>query len=261
MFSAPLSITIIGFGAFGKLIASLLAPHASISVYDRSVRASELASALGFTVIERAEDIVGDLVILAVPVLSLEACALEIAPHLHEGQVIMDVCSIKEQPARIMCQTLPVHVEILSCHPMFGPQSAAGGIAGSQIVFCPIRGRRWRRVAAFLRRHFRLKVIVATPEEHDRQAAMTQGLTHLLARALVMLGSAPTIRTRSFELMSEALSLVANDGPDIFEAVTVGNRHVIPVRESLISALSSLGAPATTADAETDPSCKREEGS
>lgn len=38
--------------------------------------------------------------------------------------------------------------------------------------------------------------------------------------------------------------MVANDAPEVFEAVTQGNRHVVPLHESLLLALSSLGSPA-----------------
>lgn len=241
MFSTPPTITIFGFGAFGQLVAKLLAPHAYVSVFDRSEGARQAASELGFSIIENMSDILGDIVVLAVPVQVLDQCLLEIAPHLQEGQLVIDVCSIKEEPARLMHLHLPSYVEILSSHPMFGPQSAKEGIAGSQIVFCPIRGTRWRRIAAFLRQRLGFDIIVTTPEEHDRQAARSQGLTHLIARAFATLGEEPKICTRSFELMSEAMALVTNDAPDVYEAIVLGNRHLGPLRESLVQALSSFG--------------------
>lgn len=241
MFSTPLTITILGFGAFGQLVATLLAPHAHVSVFERSDRARQAASELGFSIVEDISDIHADIVVLAVPVQVFEQCLLEISPHLRKGQLIIDVCSIKEEPARLMHLHLPSHVEILASHPMFGPQSAKEGTAGSKIVFCPIRGTRWRHLADFLRQRLGFDIIVTTPEEHDRQAARSQGLTHLLARAFATLGEHPKICTRSFELMSEAMALVTNDAPEVFEAIVLGNRHVVPLRDSLVLALSSFG--------------------
>ncbi|WP_138469731.1 prephenate dehydrogenase/arogenate dehydrogenase family protein [Poseidonocella sp. HB161398] len=239
MFTGFPSVTIIGFGAFGQLAASLLAPHAAVSVHDRSPAALAEAAERGFATIADPRDIGAELVILAVPVRALPGCLGALAPHLRPGQLVMDVCSIKEEPARLMRQLLPAHVEILASHPMFGPGSAAGGIAGCQIVLCPVRGTRWRRLAAFLRSRLALDIVVTTPEDHDRQAAMSQGLTHLLARAFSALGERPRIRTRSFDLISEALAMVTDDAPEIFEAVTRSNRHVAPLRESLLLALSA----------------------
>lgn len=191
MFTPSPSVCILGFGAFGQLAARYLTPHADLSIHDRSAQAARAASALGYRVIDHPRDITADIIILAVPVPALEGCLRDLAPHLRPGQLVIDTCSIKQQPAQLMQALLPGDVDILATHPMFGPQSARGGLAGCQMVICPIRGDGWRRLAAFLRLRFGLEIVVATPEEHDRQAAMTQGLTHLLARALPMLGAPP----------------------------------------------------------------------
>lgn len=237
MFSKMPSICIVGFGAFGEFAARLLAPHAQVSVYDRSGAMLERASGLGFETVVRLQDIAADIVILAVPVPALDCCLHDLAPHLRPGQMIVDVCSIKEEPALLMCRLLPADVEILATHPMFGPGSAGAALVGLQIVLCPIRGKRWRRIGAFLKLRFGLEVIVATPEDHDRQAAMTQGLTHLLAHALATLGNHPRIRTRSFALMTEAFAMVSGDTPELFETITKRNRHVMPLRNKLLRAL------------------------
>lgn len=243
MFTPSPSVCILGFGAFGQLAARHLTPYANLSIHDRSAQAARAASALGYRVIDHPRDISADIVILAVPVPALESCLRDLAPHLRPGQLVIDTCSIKQQPAQLMQALLPGDVDILATHPMFGPQSARGGLAGCQMVICPIRGGGWRRLAAFLRLRFGLEIVVTTPEEHDRQAAMTQGLTHLLARALPMLGAPPRIRTRSFALLSEAMALVAGDAPEVFEAVTRGNPHVSALCESLLRNMAGLIAP------------------
>ena len=180
MFSTPLTITIFGFGAFGKLAAALLAPHAHVSVFDKSCDARQAASELGFSIIRDVSGVHADVVVLAVPAQSLEQCLLDIAPHLREGQLVIDVCSIKEEPARLMRSHLPSHVEILASHPMFGPQSAIKGTAGSQIVLCPIRGTRWRRLAAFLRQRLGFGIIVTTPEEQPQGRRASPTFSHML---------------------------------------------------------------------------------
>ena len=235
------SVAIVGFGAFGSLLAAALAPHARVTVHDRCPAARAEAARLGYATPACPGE--AGIVVLAVPVQALSGVLAALAPRLRPGQLVVDVCSIKEEPARLMLAALPEGVEILASHPMFGPASARDGLAGRQIVLCPIRGRRWRRLAAFLRARLRLEVIVTTPEAHDREAALTQGLTHLLARALTSLAEAgparPRIRTRSFELIAEALAMVAGDSPEVYEAVTRANRHVAPLREALLRALAA----------------------
>ena len=240
------SLTIIGFGAFGRLLAHHLAPHAEISVLDSNPAARDAARSRGLTVLPDPAALTADIVVLAVPLPALGACLAQIAPHLREGQLVADTCSIKEVPARLMHELLPEHVEVLATHPMFGPNSAGADLRGQQLVLCPVRGKRWRRLGALLRRHLGLQVIVTTPAEHDRQAAVTQGLTHLLARAFSMMGDQPRIRTRSFALMSDALAMVAGDAPEVFEAVTRHNPHVLPLARDFTQKLSAIGETALT---------------
>jgi prephenate dehydrogenase len=74
-------------------------------------------------------------------------------------------------------------------------------------------------MAAFLRRAMGLRIIWATPEEHDREAAFTQGLTHLIARALLPLEAPRRITTRSFDLLWEAVSMVRHDAVGVTAAI------------------------------------------
>lgn len=108
-----------------------------------------------------------------------------------------------------------------------------------------MRGKRWHPLARFLREGLGLRVIVTTPEEHDRQAAATQGLTHLLARALDIFEHPPLIRTRSYELLMEAVAMVSNDAPEVFDTIIHGNRHMLQVKVALMSALERCGKKAT----------------
>ncbi|GGA96214.1 prephenate dehydrogenase [Allosediminivita pacifica] len=240
------SLTIIGFGAFGRLLAHHLAPHASLTILDADPTARDAARARGLDVLTDPSALTADIVVLAVPLPALGTCLAQIAPHLRPGQIVADTCSIKEAPARLMRELLPKHVEVLATHPMFGPNSAGKDLRGQQLVLCPVRGKRWRRLGALLRRGLGLQVIVTTPTEHDRQAAVTQGLTHLLARAFSMLGDQPRIRTRSFALMSDALAMVAGDAPEVFEAVTRQNPHVLPLARDFTQKLKALGETALT---------------
>lgn len=228
------SVLLIGFGAFGRLVAQGLAPHMPLSVCDPAPAAD--MPALPRVAPEAAGAF--DVVILAVPVPALSDCLRQIAPHLRPGQVVVDVCSVKQGPMALMRSLLPAGVQILGTHPLFGPQSASAGIAGARIVLCPLRGSGWRRIAAFLRHVLRLRVIVTTAADHDRHAALTQGLTHVLARALRDLQPHPLIRTRSFDLVMEGLAMVLDDAPAVYEAVTSGNPHLPALRHQLAGILS-----------------------
>jgi len=179
---APLGL--IGFGALGRLMAAHLGPYFDLTIHDAALPLASLGQAAACAV-----------VVLAVPVSALEQTVAAIAPLLRPGTLVLDVGSVKTLPAEIMRRGLPAHVDIVATHPLFGPQSAAAGIAGLKIAVCPIRGAAGPRVGAFLRHSLGLEVIMTTPEAHDREAATVQGLTHLIAKVLVQMEPLPTRMT------------------------------------------------------------------
>jgi prephenate dehydrogenase len=182
-------------------------------------------------------------VVLATPVDRLEETVGAISPHLRRGALVLDVGSVKMIPAEIMKRGLPEQVEIVATHPLFGPQSARDGIRGLKIAICPIRGRRGPRVAAFLRRALGLHVILTTPETHDREAAVVQGLTHLIAKVLVQMEPLPTrMTTRSFDLLMQAVSMVRHDAPEVFQAIERSNPYSQEVRRRFFDLASALDA-------------------
>jgi prephenate dehydrogenase len=219
------------------LIAAHLGPLFPILAYDPA--AAEPVK--GVTRCDAAMAAACDLVILAMPVPQLGPAIAAIKPHLRPGAVVIDVCSVKVLPAQIMLAELPDHVEIVGTHPMFGPQSARGGIRGLKIVICPIRGRRARPLAAYLRNAFGLDAIIATPEEHDRAAAMVQGLTHLIAKVLVEMEPLPRhMTTASFDLLMQAVDMVRYDAPEVFYAIERMNPFVPDVRRRFFALAADL---------------------
>jgi prephenate dehydrogenase len=182
-----------------------------------------------------------DIVVLAVPVSAIAQVVAAIAPELRPGALVLDVGSVKVGPARDMLDGLPAHVDILATHPLFGPQSAKNGIEGLHIAVCPLRGARGWRAAAFLRKILRLRVIVTTPDRHDRDAALSQGLTHLIARVLVQMEPLPRrISTRSFDLLFEAIGMVRDDPPAVFDAIERLNPYAADVRHHFMRLVAAL---------------------
>ena len=232
------SLGIIGFGAFGRLMASHLGPFFRLHAHDP---ACPPGAADGVMLTSLAEAAACPIVVLATPVNRLAEVASAIAPHLRPGTLVLDVGSVKVVPARIMRETLPDHVRIVATHPLFGPQSARDGIAGMKIAICPVRGADARRVAAFLRKALRLEVIVTTPEAHDREAAMVQGLTHLIAKVLVRMEPLPErMTTRSFDLLVQATGMVRYDAPEVFEAIERANPYAEEVRRRFFELAAAL---------------------
>lgn len=239
--SQKTSLGIVGFGAFGQLAALHLARHFEISAYDPSPDVAKVAKQLGVRLASLHAVSQADVILIAAPVSSFEQVVSEIAVACRPGALIVDVGSVKVVPAEIMRRLLPNHVDIVASHPLFGPQSATAGIQGLKIAVCPIRGRRHARLAAFLRKALGLTVIVTTPENHDQESAFVQGLTHLIAKVLLGMGPLPTrMTTKSFDLLSEAISMVQHDAPEVFEAIEKANPYAETVRRRFFDLAASL---------------------
>ncbi len=236
-------IGIIGFGAFGQLVARHLRPYFQLCAYDSAPGLQAIAACHGVALTSLEEAARCPVVVIATPVARLPEIVDAIAPHIQPGSLVLDVGSVKLGPADIMKRGLPEHAEIVATHPLFGPQSARHGIAGLKIAVCPIRGRRCFRLAAFLRHQLRLNVIMTTPEDHDREAATVQGLTHLIAKVLVQMEPLPKrMTTKSFDLLLEAVNMVRHDAPEVFDAIESANPYAPGVRRRFFELASALNA-------------------
>jgi len=220
---------LIGFGAFGRLTARHLATWFDILAHDPTAADGEGVA----TLVSLEEAAACPTVVLAVPVEALEATLEAIRPHLSSDALVIDVGSVKVKPARLMAEALPEGVRIVGTHPLFGPQSARDGVAGLRIAVCEVRGQRdARRVAAFCRKMLKLNVFQVSPEDHDREAATVQGLTHLIARVLLAMEPLPTrMTTASFERLMQAVDMVRHDSPAVFRAIERDNPFAAEVRE------------------------------
>ena len=77
-----------------------------------------------------------------------------------------------------------------------------------------------------------LKVFSVSPEDHDREAATVQGLTHLIARVLMAMEPLPMrMTTASFDRLMQAVDMVRHDSPAVFRAIERDNPFAAEVRE------------------------------
>ncbi len=253
--SPRLRLGIVGLGAFGQLAAQHLRPHFRLCAFDPAVSVGPSPEP-GVAMVDLAMVARCPVVVLAVPVSRLEETVEALAPLLRPGTLVLDVGSVKAEPARIMRERLPASIEVVATHPLFGPQSVRPGIAGLKVAVCPLRGSSGPCVAAFLRRVLKLRVILTTPEAHDREAALAQGLTHLIAKILVQMEPLPSrITTRSFDLLREAIDMVRHDAPEIFHAVERSNPYAPEVRRRFVALVTALDAELTAS--RSCPTCPR----
>ncbi len=231
---------LVGFGQFGRLAAASLRTRFDLVVTDPAPAAAAAARALGAPFGTLAEAAGCDVVVVAAPVTAMREVFTAMAPHVKPGALVVDVGSVKMAPARWMSDILPAHAELVATHPLFGPQSARNGLAGLRLVVCPVRGRRYRQVAAF-GRLLGLKVTVTSPEEHDREMAYVQALTHLIGRSLVNMGIPDEqLKTPSYQHLLELCALIGADTFELFTAIQTQNPFAREVATAFVDQARSL---------------------
>jgi arogenate dehydrogenase (NADP+) len=234
-------VGVYGLGRFGSFWAQALARHAEVRAWSR-----DPAHPAPPGVVRVAEDevLAEPALFFCVAISAFEEVLGRTAPRIPAGTLVMDTCSVKCHPAALLDRLLAPGVSALATHPMFGPDSAAESLAGLPMVLCPVRIvaaelERWRGFFASLG----LSVAVMTPDEHDRQAAFTQGVTHYLGRVLKDLGVAPSaIGTVGYRRLLEIVEQTCNDPWQLFLDLQRFNPHTREMRERLGRSLDAVMA-------------------
>jgi len=237
--AAKQTLGLIGFGQFGRLAARHLAGCYAVTIADRENRAAE-AVELGAAWGTLPEAAASDIVLVAVPVAVMRETFAAIAPHVKPGALVLDVASVKVLPVQWMIETLPAHADIVATHPLFGPQSAKDGLEGLRLVLCPIRGERAHEVKD-LAEAAGLIVSITTPEEHDREMAYVQALTHLIGRALVNVKIPDEdLKTRSYQHLLDLCGLIGDDSFELFSAIQTLNPYASEIARSFVAEAGDL---------------------
>ena len=240
-----MSVGIFGTGRFGSFWATELARTTTVLTYSRTPRPAP-PGCRSATI----EELGGcDAVMLCVAISAVEEALSALLPHLAPGTVVMDTCSVKVHPAKVMDRLVPQANPVIATHPMFGPDSAGQGVTGLPLVFAPVRASG--ATAEDWRRFFRgmgLRVLEMTPDEHDREAAMTQGVTHFLGRVLADMDLRPSeMATMGYRKLLEVMEQTCNDPYQLFHDLQRYNPYTSQMRtrlqESLNRMMVSLESP------------------
>ena len=233
-----ISVGIIGFGRFGKVLANILQKGFSIKAYDP--RPTGAFSGVEFTDFDSL--LKEKVIFIAVPIRHFESVIQEIAPKLSEGTTIIDVCSVKKYPYEIMEANLPEHVGIIATHPMFGPDSF---MSNNRLKMMMDNTRDTCDQFNFWRQFFTdqdIQVMEMSPDQHDQMAAKTQGVTHFLGRMLKEFGIRKTaIDTQGFRDLLDLVDQTCNDTWELYTDLQLYNPYTDDMINKLKLATESLG--------------------
>jgi prephenate dehydrogenase len=238
----PDQLAIFGFGAFGRFMAAHLCAHFEVLVHD-TIPIEQAAADLGVRAATLEQAASAPIVVLSVPAQSLEQLLLALRGRICPDAMVLDVCSVKLKPLELMRRLLPPSCRIIGTHPLFGPQSGKDGIAGLPIALCPATDdlSAITNVRAFLSDTLQLRVVETSPDEHDRQMAYVQGLTHLLARALSELSLPETeLRTVAYQRLLDMRANLHQDSDALFQTIEKENPYAAAARAALRNQLDLL---------------------
>ncbi len=182
-----------------------------------------------------------DRVLICTSISSFEEIVKKIAPAIHKGQPIMDVCSIKEYPVNIMHQYLKGAL-VLGTHPVFGPGS--NGVKHKAYVLTPTNPQEAayaEQYKAWLEKE-EAHVFIMTPQKHDELMSIVLGLPHFLGlvacETLLEQPSFPESKKlagTTYRMLFTLAEATAQETPDLYANVQTKLAGLGKIEESFIA--------------------------
>ena len=222
-------VSIIGFGRFGAMLHSLLSKGFEVDVYDKnSIDNSEVNE------VSLEDALQNETIFIAVPIRDFENLIKDISKKISSGKTVIDVCSVKVFPKKVMLDNLSNETDIIATHPLFGPDSLKD--SGSVMTMESVRNTFGRY--DFWKNYFEsqnISIEEISAEEHDMMAARSQGLTHFVGRVIDDFGTNQTrIDTEGYKALHKLVNQTCNDTWELFEDIQNFN----PFTEKMISELN-----------------------
>jgi prephenate dehydrogenase len=177
-----MKIAVIGAGKMGVWFAKFLdSKNYDVILADRKKEKLEKLKDLTVDLTTNFEEAVSgaDQIFLCVSIGAMEEVVKAISPALKKGQVVMDICSIKEVPVKTMHQYIK-GATVLGTHPVFGPGS--NGVKHKTYILTPTNAKEEKFAEEFKKwlEKEEAHVFVMTPKKHDELMSVVLGLPHFL---------------------------------------------------------------------------------
>lgn len=234
--SSKPKIGIVGFGQFGQFMHGHLQKHFEVKIFKKEEEGRDMEKDLK----EKLADL--DYLILAIPFSAFEDVCKKYSEYVNEKTIIVDVTSVKIKPIKLMKRYF-LSNSILGTHPIFGPQSGKNGIEGLPIVLTNVSvgEEKYLEIKKFLSEIFKLNVIEKTAEEHDKEMAQVQGLSHFIGRVLKTMDIQNVdTATSSFKQLVSLKNLVGDDSWELYKTIQNANPYTDEVREKFLQELNNL---------------------
>lgn len=223
-----MKLAVIGAGKMGVWFAKFFQKEGySVVVADRKRdKLEKLRSELGFEIADFAEAArKADRVLICVSISAFEEVVKKISPTIREGQVVMDICSVKELPVNVMHKYLPEAL-VLGTHPVFGPGSTS--IENKTFVLTPTNSQEEAFAADFKKwlETRKARVLIMPPRKHDELMSIVLGMPHFLGLIAcdTLLEQANYAETKqvagtTYRLLYTLAEVAASETPELFTSL------------------------------------------
>lgn len=232
------TVGIIGLGNFGTFATHLLNKYADVCVTESADKHID-----GIPLVNIQQVCQSDVVILAIPLEAYELVLPQVNQCIKSTTVLVDVCSVKIRPAELIARHLPNHKNILLTHPLFGPQSAATGTSGHDLIITSEPNTQTRTLIDFCRSVLQLNVQFMSAQQHDQLMAQVHALTFFVARGLTKLNlQEQQCITPSYKMILDLVQLDHSQSEELFKTVELGNPFAQQEIAKVVSVFENLAA-------------------
>ena len=166
-----------------------------------------------------------DNVMICVAIDAFEEVVKQIAPVVREVQTVVDICSVKEQPVKIMHQHIKKGL-VLGTHPVFGPGSKS--VKHKAYILTPtnVKERKFAETYKGWLEKVGARVFIMSPKKHDELMSVVLGLPHFvgLVACDTLLAQKDFLETKkvagtTYRLLFTLAESTALETPDLYASL------------------------------------------
>ncbi len=221
-------VAIIGAGKMGVWFAQFFRRegHSVVIASRNKKKLARIGKELDFEIASFKQAVKkADKILICVSIDAFEKVAKTISPEIKKGQIIIDICSIKEYPVDVMHKYFGKNL-IIGMHPVFGPGSTS--LKNKTIILTPTNSEETKFAESFKKwlEQKDVRVLIMAPKKHDRLMSVVLGFPHFIGLVAcdVLLDQKNYSETKNvagttFRMLFTLAEVAALETPELFNSL------------------------------------------
>ncbi len=181
-----------------------------------------------------------DRVLICVSINAFEDVVKKIGPAIREGQIVMDICSVKKSPVDLMHKYIKDGL-VLGTHPAFGPGS--NGIKNKAFILTPTNSDEQMFAESFKKwlENNEARVFMMSPEHHDELMSVVLGFPHFLGVVAcdtlldqMTYNETKKVAGTTYRVLSTLAEATALETPDLFASLQVSLPQIAAIESTFM---------------------------